>query len=134
MLRPIFKVARLPIWTYDFAPHDAGRYPILNGQIYAARHRSQHEGYGITHPPYYLYPATVDAYRAERQMPVEESANAILMAAAAGYADGDWRIAKDNLDLLQLWAGAPRPRSTATKPNGGQTAGWNGQPWAITQP
>ena len=35
-------------------------------------------------------------------MPVEESANAILMA-AAGYADGDWRIAKDNLDLLQLW-------------------------------
>ena len=23
--------------------------------------------------------------------------------AAAGYADGDWRIAKDNLDLLQLW-------------------------------
>lgn len=103
MLRPIFKVARLPIWTYDFAPHDAGRYPILNGQIYAARHRSQHEGYGITHPPYYLYPATVDAYRAERQMPVEESANAILMAAAAGYADGDWRIAKDNLDLLQLW-------------------------------
>ena len=103
MLRPIFKVARLPIWTYDFAPHDAGRYPILNGQIYAARHRSQHEGYGITHPPYYLYPATVDAYRAERQMPVEESANAILMAAAAGYADGDWQIAKDNLDLLQLW-------------------------------
>ena len=175
MLRPIFKVARLPIWTYDFAPHDAGRYPILNGQIYAARHRSQHEGYGITHPPYYLYPATVDAYRAERQMPVEESANAILMAAAAGYADGDWRIAKDNLDLLQLWcsyllthgedpgnqmctddfaghlarnvnlsakavmgiahwAGAPRPRSTATKPNDRQTAGWNGQPWAITQP
>ena len=103
MLRPIFKVARLPIWTYDFAPHDAGRYPILNGQIYAARHRSQHEGYGITHPPYYLYPATVDAYRAERQMPVEESANAILMTAAAGYADGDWRIANDNLDLLQLW-------------------------------
>lgn len=103
MLRPIFKVARLPIWTCDFAPHDAGRYPILNGQIYASYHRSQHEGYGITHPPYYLYPDTVDAYRADRQMPLEESANMLLLVAAAGYADGEWRIAEDNLDILQQW-------------------------------
>lgn len=103
MLRPILKFARMPVWTYDFAPHDVGRYPILTGQVYGARQRAKHQAMGIAHAPYYLYPATVDAYLLHRQMPVEESADMLLMLAACGRADGDYTLANDNLDLLQQW-------------------------------
>ena len=103
MLRPIFRFARMPVWTYDFAPHDVGRYPILAGQVYGARQRAKHQAMGITHPPYYLYPATADAYLLHRQMPVEESADMLLMVASCGKADGDYTLAKENLDLLEQW-------------------------------
>ena len=103
MLRPIFKFARTPVWAYDFAPHDVGRYPILTGQVYGARQRAKHQAMGIAHPPYYLYPATADAYLLHRQMPVEESADMLLMVAACGKADGDYSMARDNLDLLEQW-------------------------------
>ena len=103
MCRPVLKFAKMPVWKYDFAPHDVGRYPILNGQIYAAYLRTKNQATGITHAPYYMYPSTVDAYRPEKQMPVEESANMILMLAAVGYADGDYSLAKENLDMLRMW-------------------------------
>lgn len=103
MLRPILKFARMPIWTYDFAPHDVGRYPILTGQVYGARLRAPHQSIGTVFPPYYLYPATVDAYQLHKQMPVEESADMLLMLAACGRADGDYALAKENLDLLRQW-------------------------------
>ena len=103
MLRPIFRFARMPVWTYDFAPHDVGRYPILTGQVYGARQRAKHQAMGIAHPPYYLYPATADAYLLHRQMPVEESADMLLMVASCGKADGDYTLAKENLDLLEQW-------------------------------
>ena len=103
MCRPIFKFARMPIWHYDFAPHDAGRYPIVTGQVYAALDRVQNGNSGFTYPPYYLYPKTAEAYRFETQMPVEESGNMLLMLAAVGYASGDWSLAEENLDLLRQW-------------------------------
>ena len=31
MLRPIFRFADCDVWTYDFAPHDVGRYPYASG-------------------------------------------------------------------------------------------------------
>ncbi len=34
MMRPILEFARMPVWSYDFAPHDVGMYPICGGQIY----------------------------------------------------------------------------------------------------
>lgn len=103
MLRPILKFARMPVWPFDFAPHDAGRYPILTGQVYSARKRAKHQAMGAMHAPYYLYPASADAYALGKQMPVEESANMLLMLAACGKADGDYSLAKENMDLLQQW-------------------------------
>lgn len=103
MLRPILKFARMPVWTYDFAPHDVGRYPILTGQVYGVHLRAPRQSIGTVFPPYYLYPSTVDAYKLHMQMPVEESADMLLMFAACGKADGDYTLAEENLDLLQQW-------------------------------
>ncbi|MBQ4291053.1 MAG: DUF4965 domain-containing protein [Clostridia bacterium] len=105
MLRPILDFARFPVWAFDFAPHDVGRYPILNGQVYGGRFRKKNQGAGVVYPPVYLYPDTSDIYELERQMPLEESANMILLLAAAGQADGDYRLAEEHLDLLTEWCG-----------------------------
>lgn len=83
MMRPIIKYARSDEWSkklkFDFAPHDAGQYPHVNGQVYANNN--------------------IDG-----QMPVEECGNMIVMAAAAAIASGDVSYAKENLDLLEMWA------------------------------
>jgi len=104
MLRPIFKFSRMPVWIHDFAPHDAGRYPVLNGQIYGAHLRNKHYAHGDTVAPYYLYPATVDAFKLSGQMPVEECGNMILMVYSVCIADGNFDMAKENLDLLRKWS------------------------------
>ncbi len=103
MLRPILKFAQTDVWTYDFAPHDVGRYPILTGQVYGACQRAKHQAAGNVHAPYYLYPSTVNAYLLNKQMPVEESADMLLMLAACGRADGDHKLAEEHLDLLRQW-------------------------------
>lgn len=101
MCRPILKFANLPVWKYDFAPHDVGRYPCATGQVYAATGRRLANG--DTPPDYYLYPASKDAYDFKDQMPVEECGNMLLMLAAAGRADGDWKLAKEYLPTLGKW-------------------------------
>ena len=103
MCRPVFRTAKMPAWTFDFAPHDAGRYPILYGQQYASRYRPKHQQDGNTLAPYYLYPASADLYDPNKQMPLEESADMLLMLAAAGKADGDYRLAQQELPLLEKW-------------------------------
>ncbi len=103
MCRPVLKFAGMPVWNYDFAPHDVGRYPVLNGQIYAAKLRELDFANGDTVAPYYLYPDTVDAYDLSQQMPVEECGNMLLMLYAAGYADGDYSLAEAHLPTLRSW-------------------------------
>ena len=83
MMRPLFEFARKDAWTYEFAPHDCGRYPFCNGQVYGLKD-------GVL-----LF---------EKQMPVEECGNAILTLAACVRADGDRSIADENKDLLEQWA------------------------------
>ena len=102
MCRPIFKFTRMPVWKYDFAPHDVGRYPIINGQVYGQQIGGPFMC-GVTSLPYYLYPDTVDAFKFESQMPVEECGNMLLMLAAVGKADGNYDMAKENLDILYQW-------------------------------
>ena len=86
MMRPIYKYAASKEWKedlkYDFAPHDAGRYPKLNGQVYGLKD-------GVM-----LY---------EKQMPVEECGNMLIMEAATALADGDASFAAEHLDVLEGW-------------------------------
>lgn len=80
MLRPIFKYAATETWCYDFAPHDAGTYPLINGQTY---------GNGTDY---------------DQQMPIEECGNMLITIAALSLALKDFSFAKKHLEFLKQWA------------------------------
>lgn len=85
MLRPIIKFANSDKWEYEFAPHDVGRYPLANGQVY---------GYEHTEPEKIL----------ARQMPVEECGNMLLCVGAYIKMGEKRKFADDNKALLKKWA------------------------------
>ena len=78
MLRPIFKYAASEDWKFDFAPHDVGQYPLLNGQVYLNNKR-------------------------EGQMPVEECGNIIILVDAICRKECSYEFAEQNLELLSQW-------------------------------
>ena len=79
MLRPIFKYVESGEWPFDFAPHDAGRYPLVNGQVY---------GGGV---------------KPENQMPVEECGNMLICVTAAALASGSTAFAERHWAYLEQW-------------------------------
>lgn len=79
MLRPIFRYANSDAWNFDFAPHDVGQYPLVNGQVYGNN-------------------------ELKWQMPVEECGNMIILVSAICKADGDYSFAKENFDILEKWS------------------------------
>ncbi|MDE6398097.1 MAG: DUF4965 domain-containing protein, partial [Clostridiales bacterium] len=110
MMRPICKFARMPVWTYDFAPHDAGTYPACCGQVYGLRYDGGKyhgnyikDGFAQTHMPLYLLPASADIYDFALQMPVEECADMLIMAAACYRYDKDISFFAENKDLFAKW-------------------------------
>lgn len=115
MMRPILHFARTPVWRYDFAPHDAGTYPICSGQVYATLQRENKycarigEGgfWGTvkTHFPLYVMPENYEIYEFKMQMPVEECANMIIMFLAVYRKDGDISFFEANKDLCGKWVG-----------------------------
>ncbi|MCI8388402.1 MAG: DUF4965 domain-containing protein [Clostridiales bacterium] len=78
MMRPIFKYAKSDAWEYDFAPHDVGKYPLLNGQVYGGN-------------------------ELKYQMPVEECGNMLIMTATYSIASGDFSCAEEHFDILKAW-------------------------------
>ena len=88
MMRPVYKYARSDDWTnkykYDFAPHDVGCYPILNGQVYG-------------------YNSATGEMDDKMQMPVEECGNMLIMEANVALATGSAEFAAKNIDLLKTW-------------------------------
>ena len=82
-MTPVLTYAETYHWPFRWAPHDLGIYPQANG----------HD-----------YPANVDLNSVEGHMPVEESANMILMAAAMAKADGNANYAAKYWPLFSTWA------------------------------
>ncbi|MBR5308157.1 MAG: DUF4965 domain-containing protein [Clostridia bacterium] len=84
MMRPIYKFVNQPEWTYDFAPHDCGQFPILNRQVYG-------------------YDKETKEHKFDMQMPVEECGNMLVMEATVALAEGNADFAKSHLDILDGW-------------------------------
>ena len=82
MMRPIYRFAATDAWKFDFAPHDAGRYPLLNGQQYGLKDGE---------------------LMFEKQMPVEECGNMLIMEAAVAIAEGSPAFAEEHMDILGQW-------------------------------
>jgi hypothetical protein len=80
MMRPVFRFAKSDAWKFDFAPHDVGCYPLVNGQVYGG-----------------------EKLELKYQMPVEECGNMLVMAANVAIAEGNADFAKENIDLLKKW-------------------------------
>lgn len=113
MLYPILDFARMPVWEYEFAPHDSGYYPYCNGQLYGAENQENKNNSDIyvngfkayeTMTPFYLFPSGSNIYRLERQMPVEECGNMLISAYAYYTYSKDKLFLLENLDLFEKWS------------------------------
>ena len=83
MMRPVYKFAQSDMWKFDFAPHDVGQYPLLNGQVYASNQKD------------------IEKW----QMPVEECGNMLIMETNVALATGNADFANEHLALLEKWCG-----------------------------
>ena len=103
MCTGIFTFASMPLWKADYAPHDIGRYPWADGQVYAlspAHHLPNHR---ISYRKIYKK-RSMNIFMPQFQMPVEECGNMLVMSYSYYNATGDKDFLKENFELLTKWA------------------------------
>lgn len=87
MLKPILDYSQKEEWNCDFAPHDLGVYPLLNGQFYGVRRRPNEE----------------TRINLAKQMPVEECGNALILFSAICEKENNYEFAKQHIDKIDCW-------------------------------
>ena len=97
----IFKFAKMPCWTFDFAPHDVGTYPRVSGQVYGSppdvwtKNRT-----GIKK----VYTYDYNPFPEKGQQPVEECGDMLIMCYVYYKLTGDLDYIGRYFDLLTKWA------------------------------
>lgn len=100
MLRGIFAFASSTVWRYGFAPHDIGRYPIGNGQVYGFKRRAAFNRDNSLK----IFALTGDVYDYSSQMPIEECGNMLIMSYAYIRFGGKAENIAPYIDILGKWA------------------------------
>ena len=100
MLRGIFAFASSTVWLYGFAPHDIGRYPIGNGQVYGFKRRAAFNRDNSLK----IFALEGDVYDYSSQMPIEECGNMLIMSYAYIHFGGKAENIAPHIGLLKKWA------------------------------
>ncbi|MBE7056560.1 MAG: DUF4965 domain-containing protein [Ruminococcaceae bacterium] len=100
MMNAIYEFNKLPVWKFPFAPHDIGRYPIGGGQLYSCYFEGK--GFDVQQNIYKMGPDD-KVYIEDGQMPVENSANIIIMMYTYYLFTGDKAYIEEHYETLKLW-------------------------------